>query len=237
VERNSAGSAEEGKIVLRITILTMLVFWVSLAEAETREITVNDDLRAAITALRPGDELHLAGGTYSLDSRFNITVVGTIDQPIVIRAKEGEDVLIDMTTGAQNVLEVQNSQYLEIRDLRFRGGSHGIRLMSSNFVTIDGCEIFETGDVAISANSGGTYEGLIIRGNHIHHTNGTGEGMYLGCNNDACRVMNSLIEQNYIHHTNGPSVLVHCFDGLTRIPAFNFRCIECRSDEVIGIWR
>jgi len=30
--------------------------------------------------------------------------------------------------------------------------------------------------------------------------------MYLGCNNDGCRVANSLIEGNYIHHTNRPSV-------------------------------
>ena len=30
--------------------------------------------------------------------------------------------------------------------------------------------------------------------------------MYLGCNNNGCRVANSLIEGNYIHHTNGPTV-------------------------------
>ncbi|HKS55747.1 MAG TPA: hypothetical protein VJS12_10700 [Steroidobacteraceae bacterium] len=27
-----------------------------------------------------------------------------------------------------------------------------------------------------------------------------------GCNSDACRLANSLIEGNYVHHTNGPSV-------------------------------
>jgi hypothetical protein len=78
--------------------------------------------------------------------------------------------------------------------------------MDSSFVTIEECEVYETGDVAISANSGGTYEGLRLLRNHIHHTNGTGEGMYLGCNSNACRVANSLIEGNYIHHTNRLSV-------------------------------
>jgi hypothetical protein len=73
-------------------------------------------------------------------------------------------------------------------------------------VTLEDNEVYETGDVAISANSGGTYEGLVIRHNHIHHTNGTGEGMYLGCNDDTCRVANSVIEWNYVHHTNGPTV-------------------------------
>ena len=30
--------------------------------------------------------------------------------------------------------------------------------------------------------------------------------MYLGCNNDTCRVANSLVQGNYIHHTNGPTI-------------------------------
>jgi hypothetical protein len=90
--------------------------------------------------------------------------------------------------------------------IEFTGGSHGIRLMSSSFITIEGCEVHDTGDVAISANSGGTYEGLKILRNHIHNTNGTGEGMYLGCNSNACRLANSLIEGNYVHDTNGPNV-------------------------------
>jgi hypothetical protein len=104
-------------------------------------------------------------------------------------------------------VEINGSSHLVIRGLTFTRGSHGIRLMNSDFVTIEDCEVFETGDVAISANAGGTYEGLQILRNHIHHTNGTGEGMYLGCNNDGCRVANSLIEGNYIHDTNRSTVV------------------------------
>ena len=192
--------------LIRKLVFCLYFSWAAMATAEIVEITVNDDLQAAINNLQAGDELWLGGGTYSLNSRIRIDVTGRPDQPVVIRAKAGEITLIDMPTDSQNIVEIQNSTYLKIQDLRFRGGSHGLRLMNSDFITIENCEIYETGDVAISANSGGTYEGLVIRGNHIHDTNGTGEGLYLGCNNDACRVMNSLIEQNYIHHTNGPSV-------------------------------
>lgn len=176
------------------------------AAAATVEIAPGADVRAAIDGLNPGDELVLAGGTYSFNSRFAITKVGTAAKPIVIRGKTGETALIHMTTTSQNIVEVQASSYLVLRNLHFTGGSHGIRLMDSDFVTIEDSEIYETDDVAISANSGGTYEGLLIRRNHIHHTNGTGEGMYLGCNNNTCRVINSVIEWNYIHHTNRPSV-------------------------------
>lgn len=189
-------------------LVTILVFGFAVpAGAAIYQISPGDNVRAAISALQPGDELVLAGGTYVFSSRFNITVVGEADNPIVIRAKDGEQALIEMNTPNQNILEVQDSRYLELRNLKFTGGSTGIRLMTSSFVTIEGCEIYNTGDVAISANGGGTFEGLVIRGNHIHDTNGTGEGMYLGCNNDACRVKNSIIEWNYVHHTNGSTVV------------------------------
>lgn len=177
------------------------------ARAAAIDVTPSGDLRAAIAALKPGDELVLGGGTYTMSSRFGVTVVGTQQQPITIRAKTGEKPRIHMNTNAQNIIEVQNSRYVTFRGIEFTGGSHGIRLMSSSFVTIESCEVHETGDVAISANSGGTYEGLRILRNHIHHTHGTGEGMYLGCNNDACRIANSLIEGNYIHNTDSADVV------------------------------
>lgn len=170
------------------------------------DIAPGGDLRAAITALQPGEELVLAGGTYTISSGFRVTVNGTADQPIVMRAKDGERPLIRQTNTGQNIFEISSSRYFVVRGVEFTGGSHGVRLMDSDFITIEDCEIHDTGDVALSANSGGAYEGLKLLRNHIHHTNGTGEGMYLGCNSDACRVANSLIEGNYIHHTNGPSV-------------------------------
>jgi hypothetical protein len=185
---------------------TALSLALGSASALAIDITPAGDLRAAIAALRPGDELVLAGGTYNMSSAFRVTIVGTQQQPITIRAKTGEQPRIHMSTGAQNIIEVSGSRYVTLRGIEFTGGSHGIRLMDSDFVTIESCEIHETGDVALSANSGGTYEGLRILRNHIHHTHGTGEGMYLGCNSNACRIANSLIEGNYIHHTNGPDV-------------------------------
>ncbi|MEZ5561160.1 MAG: right-handed parallel beta-helix repeat-containing protein [Pseudomonadales bacterium] len=171
------------------------------------EVGPGDDLRSAISRLTPGDELLLLDGIYTLNSGFRVTATGTEAAPVVIRAKGPGVPVIVQTNRAHNVMEVIDSQYLEIRDLEITGGSHGIRLMNSSHITIEGCEIHDTGDVALSANAGGTYRDLRLVRNHIHHTNGTGEGMYLGCNHDECRVANSLIEGNYIHHTNGPDVV------------------------------
>ena len=170
------------------------------------EIGPSDDLEVAAAALSPGEELVLRGGTYFFDENVTITANGTAAQPITIRAKNGEQPIIEQATTNQNVVEINGSSHLVISGIEFTGGSHGIRLINSDYITIEDCEVHETGDVAISANSGGTYEGLKILRNHIHHTNGTGEGMYLGCNNDGCRIANSLIEGNYIHHTNRATV-------------------------------
>lgn len=174
--------------------------------ADAIEIGPGDDFEAAAAALEPGDELVLRGGVYTFDENITVSVNGTANLPIIIRSRDGEEAILEQATANNNVLEINGSTFLELRRLTVRGGSHGIRLINSDSITIEECEIYETGDVALSANSGGTYENLIIRRNHIHHTNGTGEGMYLGCNNDGCRIANSLIENNYVHDTNRPSV-------------------------------
>ena len=190
----------------RLWLCTALAAALCNSAVHGAEIGPTDDLEAAAAALSPGEELVLRGGTYFFDENVTITVNGTAAQPITIRAKNGEQPIIEQATTTHNVVEINASSYLVVSGIEFTGGSHGIRLMNSDYITIEDCEVQETGDVAISANSGGTYEGLRLLRNHIHHTNGTGEGMYLGCNNDGCRIANSLIEGNYIHHTNRATV-------------------------------
>ena len=177
------------------------------AGAVTTEIGPGDNLQATVNTLQPGDELILRGGTYTLGSRFSIQLLGTVASPILIRAKDGETPVIVYPNTSQNVINVESSEYVTVRGLEVTGGSHGIRISDSDFITVEDCHIHHTNDVALSANvPGSSYEGLVLRHNHIHDTDNTGEGMYLGCNYDDCRMFDSLIEGNYIHHTNGPSV-------------------------------
>ena len=182
-------------------------WWVDPVAAKTTEIGPSDDLSAAIAALEPGDELVLSGGEYSLQSKLTISVSGTDRAPIVIRAKEGENAHITRPDAKQNTINIESVEHLELRGLEVSGGSHGIRMRNASFVTIRDCDIHDTADVALSANySDSAYQGLHIVGNHIHDTGGTGEGMYLGCNSNACQVFDSVIENNWIHHTNASDV-------------------------------
>ena len=189
----------------RVFLVALATFCVA-SPAWSRAIAPGDDLRAAVKTLRPGDELVLDGGTYAIDFRFIVTASGTPDKPIVIRAKAGKHPVIAQSNRDEEIIEIRDSRHVVVRGIEFRGGSHGINLVDSDFVTIEDCEIHDTGDAAIAANAGGTYEGLKLLRNDIHHTAGSGEGMYLGCNHDECRIANSLVEGNHVHHTNGPAV-------------------------------
>ena len=164
-------------------------------------------------SLGPGDELVLHAGTYCQNGRRAVTVKGTVGKPIIIRAAETGKVLL--TRPADNIdrhnnIEFVDCSYLIIRGLRFKGGSSGVRFIRGHHITFEQCEIFETGNNAITMNSGDC-DSFIIRKNHIHHTGLSnsgpteGEGMYIGCHSGSCRTTNTLIEGNYIHHLRSTS--------------------------------
>ncbi len=176
------------------------------AAAEPKEIGPGDDVRAAINALKPGDELVLRGGTYTFTARFGLTVKGTAAQPIIVRAKDNERPVFHRAGASQNLVDLDDVEHLTFRGIEWKGGSHGIRMVKARFVTVEDCEVHETADVGISANAVGPYEGLKILRNEVHHTGGTGEGMYLGCNSNGCQMFDSIIAGNHVHHTNGPTV-------------------------------
>ena len=176
------------------------------SRAESIRLTPSDDVRKAIRNLSAGEEIVLSGEKFHLSAGLKIKAKGSASAPVIIRSEQGGRAEIIVQSRKSNAIEIRGSSHLILENLVIQGGSQGIRLVNSDYITIEGCEIHNTGDVGISANGRGTYENLTIRNNHIHHTSGHGEAMYLGCNRDKCRVKNSLIEWNYIHDTNGPSV-------------------------------
>ncbi len=171
----------------------------------------NEEFENTANSLKPGDELILHEGTYSQSCRRAISVSGTALNPIIIRAADNENVIITRpldNIDTQNNIEISSS-YLTLKGLKFRGGSTGVRFMGGKNITLEDSEIFETGNNAISMNSG-NHDAFVIKRNHIHHTglssgNPEGEGMYIGCNYNNCRTTNSLIEGNYIHHLRSTS--------------------------------
>jgi len=130
-----------------VVIATLLAISVlgnlDAARADTIEISPGADLGGEISRLQAGDELVLQGGTYTLSSRLSVGVRGTDGQPIVIRSQDGENAHITRDA-SQNVINVENASHLILRGLQVTGGSHGIRISDSSFITIEGCEVFDT---------------------------------------------------------------------------------------------
>ena len=188
----------------RSTLATALWLLTGTASAQVM-IGPSDDAEGMLNALTAGDEAILADGTYTIDERFYLDLAGTEAEPIVIRAADGARPHFVQNAG-QNIWDL-DLRHVVIRGLEFSGGSAGLRFQSAEDVTIEDCEIHDTADVALRMNDGGqTYSRVHILRNHIHDTGGTGEGMYLGCNMDGCRLADSEIRGNYVHHTNAGDV-------------------------------
>jgi hypothetical protein len=151
--------------------------------------------------------LRIHGGTYSLPGIVTLDLHGTAGAPIRIVAQPGERVVLTRADASQNVLNVgalhgPPASFVVLQGLEITGGSQGLRLLGAHHVWIDGCHIHHTGEAALTANSADTSY-LVITRNEIHHTGGTGEGMYLGANGGAHVTSHSLIAMNHVHHTAG----------------------------------
>ncbi len=183
------------------------VFEIYPATVDTQE-----EFETIANSLQPGDELILHGGVYSQRARRTVTAKGSAAKPIVIRAANGQKPILTRPADNDryNNIEFVDCSYLIVRGIRFRGGSSGVRFIRGHHITFEECEIFQTGNNALTMNSGDC-DSFIIRKNHIHDTGLSksrrteGEGMYIGCHDGSCVTTNSLFEGNYIHHLRGTS--------------------------------
>jgi len=177
------------------------------ARAADIEIGPGDNFRTAMQTLVAGDTLTLRGGTYPLTSYFNLELAGTAAQPITIRAKTGEQPHLQYIGAGQNIVNVSNTTFLVLDGIEFSGGSRGLRFTNASDITVRNCHVHDTAANAIAANDDGSdYARLTFVHNEIDHTSDTAEGFYLGCNDDTCRVHDSLVANNYIHDLTGAGV-------------------------------
>ncbi len=182
----------------------------TVASADTFEITEGMDLRSVLSDLSAGDEVVIHEGRYVTGGRWGFAWNGTEEMPIVVRGADGEARPVIEGNRSQNVMDLDGS-YFELRGLEIVGGSHGVRLGVVDHAVLEDLRIHDVADVGISCNRGGggsDCAALVIRRNEIFDTGvggDTGEGMYLGCNGDDCRIYDSVIELNYVHDTRAGS--------------------------------
>jgi hypothetical protein len=163
-------------------------------------VNPGDDFETIVQNAQPGDEIVFHAGEYTTTGYWGVNLQGTVDMPIVVHAAPGEMVTI-FGDPSQNTIDISGSYYT-FAGFRIQGGSHGIRVGNSSHALFEDLEIFLTADVGLSCNRPGeTYEDITIRRVHVHDTAGTGECFYLGCNDGACTMFDSLVEFNWCHDT------------------------------------
>ena len=159
-----------------------------------------DALEAVLESVAAGDRVVIHAGEYTMDSRLSIQAIGTEQDPITIEAAAGETVIIRRDDESQNIIDFDSASYVTVRGIEWIGGSIGIRLTDVNWFFFVDNEVHDTGDAAITANSGNTSY-LYFVNNHVHHTNGTGEGFYLGANFGDRITHHTYVVGNHIHDT------------------------------------
>lgn len=157
-----------------------------------------------MNSLNAGDRLVIGGGTYTLTNNFTFLRSGTATRPIFIVAKDGEQPILYRSAANHNGMEMGSGSttvaYVLLRGIEIYGGSIGIRIHKANNLWLDGCTVHDTADGGLSTNTQNTDQIYLTR-NHIYNTGGYGEGMYLGANNGAVIMSNSVIALNHIHDT------------------------------------
>ena len=170
----------------------------------TIDLMPGSSFETAVESLQPGDTLVVHAGTYSDSGRISISARGTASAPVLIKAADGEPrPLITRPSGAavQNTINIEGASYLTIRGLEIAGnGGDGINLSSGpSFITLEDLDIH---DVDVGVNFRSSMNNITVRRNQIRRTGiggGTGEGMYVGCNDATCTVRDSMLENNWIH--------------------------------------
>ena len=150
--------------------------------------------KAASSALA-GDTVFIAGGTYT--SRISITVSGTASAPIVFRAKEGEEPILDQNgiappANESAVLLISSRNYITVQGLTVRN----YRTTSQN-------------STPIGIHVSGTCQGVELRDNHIYaieQNNATlgnfdanGHGMLIEGTSGATALDGIVIDHNVLH--------------------------------------
>ncbi|KAL4879290.1 hypothetical protein BJY04DRAFT_208809 [Aspergillus karnatakaensis] len=146
-------------------------------------------IQVAVDEASPGDTIYLRGGTYTPTTNIQITKSGTSSAPYVLRAYEGEAVIIDgeelpgtpaeldasLPNGDRGILHIEDAEYWEFYDLELINGPYGIysRDASNNhYERITTRDNYETGFQIQGAASNNVVLFLDSYGNRDPRKNG-----------------------------------------------------------------
>ena len=162
------------------------------ASATTIDVSNATQLKAALTAAKPGDTIKLADGDYG--DQFIATTPGTASAPITLTGSAKavlHDPLFnlgdtDCPSGQTGYgLWLQGANYWNLKGFTVDDSKKGIVLDGASHVTIDSVTVHDIGYEGVHFRKSSAYG--VIKNSNVYNTGleepGYGEGIYLGSSN------------------------------------------------------
>lgn len=186
------------------------------------DVTTASQLKAALTAARPGDTIQLADGTYT--GNFKAAVPATPGARITLTGSARAV----LTAGGGYGLHLNGASYWTVRGITVTGGQKGIMADAANGVVIDSVTVHDLDMEGIhfrrSSKDG------VVKNSRIHDTGhdgrGMGEGVYVGSagdlsdRSDGAQILNNTIGPgvggeniDIKEGTTGARIIGNTFDG------------------------
>lgn len=202
----------------------------SPAGAERTRMGNPSNYRALLKALRPGDRLVLAPGTYAAGLPIH-GIVGALGRPVTIEGAAGPSPVVFLGRRGANTVSIVNSAYVTVRNLRLDGRGlavDGVKCEGhadwAHHISLEALVIVNHGDdqqtVGISTKCPAW--GWLVRANTIL---AAGTGMYFGSSDGSAPFFASVIERNLVVNPRGYALQVKhqtarpTLDGMPQAPA------------------
>ncbi|NHC13610.1 Ig-like domain-containing protein [Motilibacter deserti] len=145
------------------------------------DVSTADELRAALSSVRPGDRIELADGTYVGDPQFEAPAAGTKAAPITLHGSRKAVLTTGSTDNGGYGLHV-TGDYWRLDGFTVRTAKKGIVLDGSVGSVLVGLDVGRIGQEAVHFRSGSANG--VIANSDVHDTGlkspQFGEGVYVG---------------------------------------------------------
>jgi parallel beta-helix repeat protein len=152
-------------------------------------VTNTEELKAALAAAKPGDEIVLAEGEYVYSGStpkgrmFTGEADGTEESPITLRSENPDNpsVISGVTTASNYGLTITGDWWI-VKDIIVTNASKGIIVDNSNYTKLIGCEVYNIGSEGIHLRDNSSY--CLVEECYVHDTGivspSYGEAVYVG---------------------------------------------------------
>lgn len=184
-------------------------------------VTNTEELKSALAAAKPGDEIVLAKGEYVYSGStpkgrmFTGEAEGREDAPIVLRSEDPDSpsILSGINTDGSYVLTITGDWWV-VENVKITNAAKGIILDNSNHTKLIGCEVYNIGQEGIHFRDGSSY--CLAERCFIHDTGlktpSYGEGIYVGSAKNTTGYDHSCHYNRIRSCTIGPNVAAEHID-------------------------